>query len=324
MKIKNITLKHGLILAPMAGVTDFSMRRICREMGAELTVTEMLSAKAIHYGDEKTATLAKFEKEDKPVAIQIFGSEPEIMAEAAAKLTERFSPDIIDINMGCPVHKVVSNGEGSALMKNPELAARITEAVVKAIDIPVTVKIRAGWDAGSINAPHMAKMLEEAGCSAVAVHGRTKAQMYEPHACDLSVIKEVKNAVNIPVIGNGDIFSAQDALRMFKETGCDAIMPARGAYGNPWLFNEIACALEGKPYTPPSAEQRIAMARKHLEMMIEDKGEYTGIREARKHMAMYIKGMRECTGAKVAINYANTKDEVFSILSELKNHNCEP
>lgn len=320
MQIGNINLKYGLFLAPMAGVTDYSMRVLCHRMGAEISVTEMLSAKAIHFGDEKTAELAKFDKSTSPCTIQIFGHEPDIMAGSAAKLVERFKPDIIDINMGCPVKKVTANGEGSALMRDPKLSEKIVSAVVEAINIPVTVKIRAGWDENSKNAVEFARRMERAGASMIAVHGRTKSQMYNP-GVDLDVIKAVKNAVSVPVVGNGDIYNADDALHMYEYTGCDGIMVARGAYGNPWIFKEITSALEGKEYTAPSLSERISTAKEHLNMLIADKGEYTGIREARKHLAWYIKGMRGAAPARVEINAAETYEGVLEILDRLEREN---
>ncbi len=321
MQVKNIQLKHGLILAPMAGVTDHSMRILCHRMGAELSVTEMISAKAMHFGDEKTLDLAKFDSSTSPCAIQIFGHEPEIMAEAAKTLEERFRPEIIDINMGCPVKKIVSNGEGSALMRDPCLARSIVSAVVKAVETPVTVKIRAGWDEASKNAVELAKELEAAGASMIAVHGRTKSQMYNP-GVDLDIIKAVKKTVCVPVVGNGDIYSAEDALRMLEYTECDGIMIARGAYGNPWIFREIISALEGKGYTPPSVTERISLAKEHISLLITDKGEYTGIREARKHLAWYIKGMRGAAPARVEINAAESVDAVTEILDRLEKENA--
>ncbi len=320
MKIGNTEFKHGLFLAPMAGVTDHSMRTLCHRMGAEMSVTEMLSAKAIHFGDEKTAELAKFDNNTSPCAIQIFGHEPDIMAESAAALEERFSPALIDINMGCPVKKITANGEGSALMKEPKLAENIVKEVVKAVNVPVTVKIRAGWDEQTKNAVELSKRLEAAGAAAVTVHGRTKSQMYNP-GIDLDIIKEVKSALKIPVIGNGDIYDAPGALRMYEYTGCDGIMVARGAYGNPWIFKEIISTLEKKEYAPPSLHEKIRISKEHLDMLISDKGEYTGIREARKHLAWYIKGMRGAAPARVDINAAETREAVIDILDRLEKEN---
>ncbi len=322
MHIKNIEFKHGIFLAPMAGVTDYSMRVLCHRMGAEMSVTEMLSAKALHYGDEKTEDLAKFDAATSPCSIQIFGHEPEIMAEAAAMLEKRFEPHMIDINMGCPVKKIVSNGEGSALMKDPVLAEEIVRAVSSAIKTPLSVKIRAGWDEKSKNAVDFACRMEKAGADMITVHGRTRSQMYNP-GVDLDIIKAVKNALSVPVLGNGDIFTAEDALQMIEYTDCDGIMVARGAYGNPWIFEEIACALEGKEYIAPSTEERITVAKEHLGMLIADKGEYTGIREARKHLAWYLKGMRCATTARVDINHAESADEVIAILDRILEENNE-
>lgn len=320
MQVKSIQLKHGLILAPMAGVTDHSMRILCHRMGTELSVTEMISAKAMHFGDEKTLELAKSDASTSPCAVQIFGHEPDIMAEAAKMLEESFKPAIIDINMGCPVKKIVSNGEGSALMKEPSLAQAIVSAVANAVETPVTVKIRAGWDENSKNAVEFAKGLEASGASMIAVHGRTRSQMYNP-GIDIDIIKSVKNAVSVPVVGNGDIYSAQDALRMYEYTGCDGIMIARGAYGNPWIFREITSALEGKEYTPPTVTERISLAKEHVSLLISDKGEYTGIREARKHLAWYIKGLRGAAPARVEINAAESVEAVTEILERLEKEN---
>ena len=317
MNIGNIELKYGLCLAPMAGVTDFSMRRICREHGAEMVTTEMLSAKAIHYGDKKTEALAAFDELQRPCAIQIFGHEPEIMAEAAAKLEACFHPDVIDINMGCPVRKVVSNGDGSALMKNSALACKTVRAVTQALKIPVTVKIRAGWDEEEKNAPEIAQALEQAGAAAITVHARTRAQMYQP-GIDLNIIKEVKNRVSCPVIGNGDIFTAKDALEMYEYTGCDGIMIGRGACGNPWIFEEIRCALDNKSYTPPDINERIDTAVRAVNCIISEKGEYTAVREARKHVGAYIKNMRGAAQARVRINQAEDSETLFALLYELR------
>lgn len=321
MRLSNTEFKYGLILAPMAGVSDYTMRMLCHSLGCEMSVTEMLSAKAIHFGDEKTETLAKFDEGCSPCIIQIFGHEPEIMAESAKKLADKFSPIAIDINMGCPVKKITSNGEGSSLMRNPSLAEGIVKAVADAISIPVTVKIRAGWDEQSKNAVEFAKRMEAAGASAIAVHGRTKSQMYTPGTVDLDIIKNVKRAVSVPVIGNGDIYNAEDAVRMYEYTGCDGIMVARGAYGNPWIFKEIICALENKEYIPPSLFERIDMSKKYLSMMIEDKGEYTGIRESRTQLAWFIKGLRGAAQGRVEINRAETFTEVCEILNKIADNN---
>ena len=332
VKIGNVEMKNGIFLAPMAGVSDKSFRALCRRFGAEYTVSEMVSAKALCYeqtskkasADTPTAQLCEVRAEDFPMALQLFGSEPEFIAEAARLIEHRayknctsvISPAAIDINMGCPVRKITSNGEGSALMKTPELAARIVEATVKAISLPVTVKIRAGWDSSSINAPEMAKMLEAAGASAICVHARTKEQLYFP-GIDLSVIAAVKRAVNIPVIGNGDIYSAADALKMMSETGCDGVMIGRGAEGNPWIFSELSAAFDGREYTPPTFEERLAVAKEHLYMVIADKGERVGLAEAKKHMAWYLTGIDGAARARDAVMRAATPKEIVAIFDIL-------
>lgn len=332
IKIGNYTLRHGLFLAPLAGVSDRAFRDVCRAEGAEYTVSEMVSAKALCYEQRtkkedaptKTAPLASVYESEMPMAIQLFGCEPDFMAEAA-RLIEEMSyrgctsdtpPAAIDINMGCPVHKIVGNGEGSALMKNPALAADIVRAVCRAVSLPVTVKIRAGWDADSINAPEMAKRLEDAGAALIAVHGRTRAQMYAPSA-DLGVIADVKKSVSVPVVGNGDILSAADAIRMYEQTGCDGVMIARGALGNPWLFAEIRALLEGGVYTPPTLAERMETALSQIAFMVEEKGERIAMAEARKHLSWYIKGIDGAAAARLAINTASTLAEMTAILRDL-------
>ncbi len=311
MKIANTCLPHGLLLAPMAGVTDRTMRHICAEFGCEYAVSEMVSAKAIVFEQEsrpsvpvKTALLCNIEDGSIPTAIQIFGSDPEFMAEAARLISnsayrgfEGARPDAIDINMGCPVKKVVNSGDGSALMKDPDLIHRITEAVVKASSLPVTVKIRAGWNRASKNAVECALAAENAGASAICVHGRTRDQFYSP-GVDLSIIGEVKSAVKVPVIGNGDIFTARDAERMKKETNCDGFALARGAMGNPWLFSEIAAMLNGADFTLPSREEVMLTAQRHLAMAIADKGERRGLAEAKVVVSHYFRGIRGATRAR--------------------------
>lgn len=328
MRIKDIELKHGLALAPMAGVTDKHFRRLCGEHGAEYTVTEMVSAKALCYeklsrpsAPARSAALAEIEP-GIPTAVQIFGSEPDYMAEAAMMLAEGsyrgFSgilPSAIDINMGCPVRKVVSCGEGSALMKTPDLAQKIVEAVKKSVNIPVTVKIRAGWNKDSINAPEFAKMLEFAGADAICIHGRTRDLFYAPSS-DNRVIADVKSAVKIPVFGNGDIYSAKDAFRMFEETGVDGVMIARGAMGDPWLFEEIAAIQDGKEYTRPSDKERIDMALCQTKIYIEERGEH-GIVETRNRLSWYVKGIKGASAARGKLNSAESFDEVCSILYSL-------
>lgn len=330
--IGKYTLRHGLFLAPLAGVSDRAFRDVCRAAGAEYTVSEMVSAKALCYEQRtkkesapaKTAPLASVYESEMPMAIQLFGCEPDFMAEAA-RLIEEMSyrgctsdtpPAAIDINMGCPVHKIVGNGEGSALTKNPELAANIVRAVRRAVSLPVTVKIRAGWDADSINAPEMAKRLEDAGAALIAVHGRTREQMYAPSA-DLGVIADVKKSVSVPVVGNGDILCAADAIRMYEHTGCDGVMIARGALGNPWLFTEIRVLLEGGVYTPPSLSERMETALSQIAFMVEEKGERIAMAEARKHLSWYIKGMDGAAAARLSINTASTLAEMTAILRDL-------
>lgn len=331
IKIGNYTLKHGLFLAPLAGVSDRPFRDICRRHGAEYTVSEMVSAKALCYeqmtkkADKiRTAPLASVYNYEMPMAIQLFGSEPEFMARAASLIEKcdylgcesNTPPAAIDINMGCPVHKVVGNGEGSALMKNPALAGEIVRAVVNAVRLPVTVKIRAGWDENSKNAPELAKILEDAGASLIAVHGRTRNQMYAPSS-DNKIIAEVKKAVSVPVIGNGDIYTADDAIRMFEETDCDGIMIARGALGNPWIFEEITARLESRSYTPPSKEERLGEALTQIEQMIKEKGEFVAVAESRKHLSWYTKGMAGAPKARAEINSAKSFDEMKKILMSL-------
>ncbi len=311
MKIADTELRHGLLLAPMAGATDRTMRRISAEYGCEYAVTEMVSAKAIVYEQDsrpsapiRTAQLCNIEEGAIPTAVQIFGSEPDFMAEAARLISnseyrgfEGARPDAIDINMGCPVHKIVGSGDGSALMKDPELIHRIVEATVKASSLPVTVKIRAGWSKDSKNAVECALAAESAGAVAICVHGRTRDQFYSP-GVDLSVIGQVKAAVKVPVIGNGDLFTASDAAKMKRETGCDGFALARGAMGNPWLFTEIAAMLEGKEFTPPAREEVMAVAQRHLHMAIRHKGERRGLAEAKVVVSHYFKGIRGATKAR--------------------------
>lgn len=317
MKIGNIELKYGVMLAPMAGVTDYSFRRICKDHGAEYMVSEMISAKGMHYESKKTGILTEITDYERPMAIQIFGSEPAIMAEAAYNLSvSENSPEAIDINMGCPMRKIVGNGEGSALMLEPEKAEACIRAVVNAVKIPVTVKIRSGWNADNMNAVEMARIAEAEGVAAVCVHGRTRAQMYMPPV-NLDIIKAVKAAVDIPVIGNGDIMRAEDALKMFEYTGCDGVMIARGAMGNPWIFEEIITLMNGEVFTEPDMAARINTAVRHAELLVKNKGSIMGVNESRKHLAWYIKGIQGAAAARNNINKAASLDEMKEIICEL-------
>lgn len=319
MKIQNIEIPHGLCLAPLAGVSDRAFRTLCRAHGAEYLCSEMVSAAAICYGDKKTPALARFDASEMPIAIQLFGHDPVQVAEAARRIAEGTLADdvgipaAIDINMGCPVKKIVSNGEGSALMRAPALAAEIVRAVVRAVSLPVTVKIRAGYDDAHKNAPELAKRLEDAGAAMICVHGRTREQMYAGRA-DLSVIAAVKAAVRVPVVGNGDIFSAEDARRMLNETGCDGVMIARGAMGNPWIFDELRADIDGLPFKKPTDREVIDTAALHLDLMCADKPAAVAVREARKLIAYYIHGFPGAAAARGAINAAETADEVKAIL----------
>lgn len=289
MKIGNTEIKNNLFLAPMAGVTDLPFRKLCKEQGVGMVYTEMVSAKAIYYNNKNTRSLLEIDETEHPVAVQLFGSEPELMGEMALRI-EEYGFDVFDINMGCPVPKVVNNGEGSALMKNPKLAEEIVAAMVKRVHKPVTVKLRAGFDKEHINAPEVAKAVEAGGAAAVCVHGRTREQYYAGHA-DWDVIRSVKEAVNIPVIGNGDILTARDALAMKEQTGCDGFMVGRGAKGNPWIFRDILTALEtGVQPERPSVEEIVNMIRLQFQLMIAYKGEFTAVREMRKHISWYTAG----------------------------------
>ena len=339
IKIGNEELRHGIFLAPMAGFTDYSFRRICWAQGAEYTVSEMVSAKALCYELEskkikpeqsKTAPLAEVREDELPMAIQLFGSEPEFVAEAAKMIEDRSykgcrsksAPTAIDINMGCPMHKIVGNGEGSALMKDPILAAKIVETTVKKLNnTPVTVKIRAGWDSTSKNAAEVAKRLEAAGASLICVHARTREEMYNP-GIDISVISNVKKAVNIPVVGNGDIYTAKDALNMIKITECDGIMVGRGSIGNPWIFSELVAAFEDREFTEPSISERIDTCIYHVRLMREHKGEYTGAAEIKKHAASYIKGVRSAAAVRDKIMRTQSTADIEALLLELKKE-CE-
>lgn len=313
LKIGNVTLPNNLILAPMAGVTDLPFRLLCKEQGAGLLCMEMVSAKAILYKNRNTESLLTIDPRENPVSLQLFGSDPEIVAGIAHKIEDR-PFDILDLNMGCPVPKIVNNGEGSALMKNPRLAGEIIEKTVKAVKKPVTVKIRKGFDDDHVNAVEMAKIAEASGAAAVAVHGRTREQYYSGKA-DWDIIRQVKEAVSIPVIGNGDLLCAEDVIAMQEQTGCDGFMIGRGAQGNPWIFKQILHFFEtGEHLAKPSPEAVVQMILRHAQMMLEFKGEYIGIREIRKHAAWYTAGYPNSAKLRVAINTVETYDELEELL----------
>ncbi|WP_456106028.1 tRNA dihydrouridine synthase DusB [Phascolarctobacterium succinatutens] len=315
MNIGNIELSAPLALAPMAGITDLPFRLICRRLGCGMTVSEMVSAKGLLYKNVKTTEMLRIDDGERPTAIQLFGSVPAELAEAA-RMVEASGADMIDFNMGCPVPKIVNNGEGSALMKNPQLAHDILAAMVKAVKIPVTVKFRAGWDDANRNAVEIARAVEAAGVSAVAVHGRTRQQFYEGKA-DWSIIADVKQAVKVPVFGNGDIFTVADGLRMQEQTGCDGLMIGRGADGNPWLFTALAAALRGEPLPqPPSLKERLAQAAEHLEMLIAYKNEVVAVKEMRRHISAYLKGMPHAAEFRGRFHKVDTQEQFTELLAE--------
>ena len=315
MQIGEIKLAAPLALAPMAGITDLPFRLICRRLGCGMTVSEMVSAKGLIYKNVKTTEMLRIDDGERPTAIQLFGSVPEELAEAA-RMVEASGADMIDFNMGCPVPKIVNNGEGSALMKQPQLAHDILSAMVKAVKIPVTVKFRAGWDDSSRNAVEIAKAVEAAGVSAVAVHGRTRQQFYEGKA-DWGIIAEVKQAVKVPVFGNGDIFTVEDGLRMLAETSVDGLMIGRGADGNPWIFRELAAVLRGEERpAAPSLQERLAQAAEHLDMLIDYKGEHISVKEMRRHISAYLKGLPHAAEFRGRFHKVDTREQFMELLAE--------
>ena len=315
MQIGEIKLAAPLALAPMAGITDLPFRLICRRLGCGMTVSEMVSAKGLLYKNVKTTEMLRIDDGERPTAIQLFGSVPEELAEAA-RMVEASGADMIDFNMGCPVPKIVNNGEGSALMKQPQLAHDILAAMVKAVKIPVTVKFRAGWDDSNRNAVEIARAVEAAGVSAVAVHGRTRQQFYEGKA-DWGIIAEVKQAVKVPVFGNGDIFTVEDGLRMLEETGVDGLMIGRGADGNPWIFRELAAVLRGEERpAAPSLQERLAQAAEHLDMLIDYKGEHISVKEMRRHISAYLKGLSHAAEFRGRFHKVDTREQFMELLAE--------
>lgn len=319
MDIGNLHIKNAVFLAPMAGVTDAPFREICREMGCEFAYTEMVSAKGLYYGNEKTKNLLMTSKSEDSIAVQIFGSDPAVISKVCEMLNKLDHVCLIDINMGCPVNKIVKNGDGSALMKNPNLAYEIVNTAKEVSKKPVTVKIRKGFDSKNINAVEFAMLMEKAGADAITIHGRTREQMYSGKA-DWNIIKKVKEKLHIPVIGNGDIFSHQDALKMKLETGCDGVMVARGAMGNPWIFNQINSAFKGKEVYYPSQAEKIDVCIRHYKKAILYLGEQRAVKEMRKHIMWYIKGMKNCNAIKDRVNKECSSQNVINILKEYKNY----
>ncbi len=325
MRFGNITLKHGIFLAPMAGVTDRPFRVLCKEFGAEFMTTEMISAKGVFYKDRKTARLAVTEKEYSPCAVQLFGHDPEILAYAAKHLLDldypycrsTVPPAAIDVNMGCPVHKIYSSGDGSALMRSPDLIEKIVSAIASAVSVPVTVKIRAGIDSDHKNAVECAKAAESGGASLVTVHARTKEEMYSD-SFDWQIIGDVKDAVKIPVVGNGSVKNADDFLRMKRETGCDGVMIGRACQGNPFLFEELTAALEGRTYTPPDGDKLADTAKRHLELLALDRGEAIAVLEMRKHLAWYSYGLRGSPAFRERCNHAETIGALSDMIEWLR------
>lgn len=319
MKIGNVQLDNEVFLSPMAGVTDLPFRTICKEKGCGMLYTEMINAKALCYDDENTKKMLRMDKDEHPVAVQIFGSDPEFMGKAAI-IMNQYPNEILDINMGCPAPKVIKNGDGSALMRNPKLAAEVLTAVVKNSEKPVTLKIRKGWDDESVNAVEIAKIAEECGISALAIHGRTREQFYSGKA-DWDIIAEIKQAINIPVIGNGDVFEVEDAVNMLEKTKCDAIMIGRGAQGNPWIFNRINHYMKtGEILPEPTLEEKITTAIRHMNLAVAEHGDYVAVREMRKHIGWYLKGLKNSAKYRDQINKITDYKEVIAMLEEYMQH----
>ena len=321
MQIGNVALGGYAALAPMAGVADRAFRELCMEFGAGYCVSEMVSSKGIAYNSKKSAELMRVSDAERPCAVQLFGTEPDTMAQAAV-FALNYSPEVIDINMGCPAPKISGSGSGAALMRDPELCGRIVKAVSRAVDIPVTVKIRSGFDEDHINAVEVALIAERNGAQAVTVHGRTRKQFYAPPV-DFDIIRDVKQALTIPVIGNGDICDAKSALHMYEYTGCDYIMIGRGALGNPWVFREIDEFLSsGASIQPPSLEEKLSVLTRHISRVVELKGEYIGMREARKHTAYYLKGFKNAAKLRSLAFSMETLEDLKKLINEIKTINC--
>lgn len=318
MKFKNVVTPNNVFLAPMAGITDLPFRLICKEFGAGMVYTEMVSAKGLFYDSDRSKLLLSVEEAEHPVGAQLFGSDPKILSDMAKVVCES-DVDFIDINMGCPAPKITKNGEGSALLKNPELIGEIVYAVAKAIDKPLTIKIRKGFDDDNINAVEVAKIIEQAGASLLTIHGRTREQFYSGEA-DWDIIKKVKESINIPVVGNGDIRTPEDAKRMFEHTGCDAVLIGRAAQGNPWIFKRVVHYLEtGEILPEPTLEERIPIILKHAQMLTEHKGDFIGMREMRSHLAAYVKGIHGATEFRRRLTRVESLEDIKYLLDELAN-----
>ena len=321
MKIGNLTIEGTAVLAPMAGVTDKPFRELCRRFGAAYVITEMVSSKALQFQDKKSNQLMSLSQAEHPVAIQIFGDDPATMAEAAKKAAA-FGPEVIDINMGCPAPKIANSGGGSALMKNPPLCGEIVHAVKQAVDLPVTVKLRKGWSRDTVNVLEVAQICEAAGADAICVHGRTRDEMYTPPA-DWDIIRQVKEAVHVPVIGNGDVYSAQDAARMLEQTKCDLVMVGRGALGNPWIFSQINAYTQNSCtiLPPPALSKRMLVMLEHIRALCDYKGDYIGMREARKHVGWYVKGLRGAADFRRRGGSLETYDQLVELVRDIMEEN---